>query len=443
MSSSIYDILLFFCMLIAYMVLSLLGFNITSLYFFYFILICFLVNKYFIDIKKYLYAVFVFYIFISGSFYSSNFVNNPMGFGPNFDDSFYYKQSYDFLYNYNSYKFDTIFEIIISPFVYFSQSVFDVIGINWVISVLNLGVLYRIFKLINCNFNFFYLFFLVLNYFYIEASVFLYRDQLGLLLLLSAILFYLKNNKLKSFTMFFLCIFVRPTTALFFILFLFLKKNKYVNNIYRNKSLVLVFMFLIFLLAYQFLPLGFLTRSGFTGEVSTYSLADLTAFRSQYISSDSNDFTSKLLSLGIIAFPLVFVLNIFSPIRFRPLYENFDFYQWVDSSYVVSYSESLLSYKGILTFFHIIIISFCIIPFFYGIKNLVFYHKNKLYLILLFFLALFFVSYVSYQPRHKLHFLIFVPLIISYSNFKADKYFLFGLIILFFLSIPFIMEFLI
>ncbi len=392
---------------------------------FFYIFLVYLNKRFFNDLD--LKLIFTFYSIIGviiTVFHQSR--SNKYGFGPNFDDSFYVGQSLDFLYNRNIYSYDTIYEIIISPLVFFGEDVLNILPINILMACINLGLIYKISKKINPQFKAFYLGFLVLNYFFIEAGVFIYRDHFAIFFLLLSILFFYENKNIKGFCFFAATVLIRPTTAVIALMFFVLKNIKFLNG--KNRWIGIAMLTCIVVGIYNYVPLGFLTRSGFSGEVSGFSLAEISQYRVGGVTDAETDITSKFLAMGMIGAPIVFLINIFSPMRFRELFVDRDFTFWINHTYVSTYSMDVVNYQSILSFFSIIGVCFFFIPFFGGLYN--FFKKNKknTYILMVFFISIFLVSYVSFQPRHKLHFLIFVPLICSYCNFKLKNIVVIGAI---------------
>lgn len=390
----------------------------TPIFIGFFLLLTYLNKRFFPDIK--LQLIFSFYTFIGILItVSHQLSNNIYGFGPNFDDSFYVGQALDFLYNWNVYNYDTIYEVIISPLVFLGKNALNVIPLNIMMACLNLGLIYKISKKINPQFKFFYLGFLVLNYFFIEAGVFVYRDHFAIFFLLLSILFFYENKNIKGFIFFIITALIRPTTAIIALMFFILKKINLLNGKYRWYSIFLLTCIIVGI--YNYIPLGFLTRSGLSGEVSNYSLAEISQYRVGGVTDAETDVTSKFLAMGAIGAPIVFLINIFSPVRFRELFIDRDFTLWINHTYISTYSMDVLNYQSILSFLNILGVCFFFVPFFLGLYN--FFKKNKesTYILVVFFVSIFLVSYVSFQPRHKLHFLIFVPLICSYCNLRLKQ----------------------
>lgn len=418
-----------------YLIIMLFGISISSVFYgftsslIYLILIfplLFVVEKYFFEIKKYLYVISVFYFFLIVFLYYFNFKINDYGFFPHFDDSFYYFQGKNFLTS--NYYFDSLFDVVIWFFQFIGDNNFSLSAINWFLSIIILGLVYDISKVININFKPVFLFFLALNMFFLECVVMLLRDFLGLTFLLLSIYFILKN-KVKFLPFAILSMFVRQTTGVIAFIFYLFYKSKFINGTYKGKFIILLILFCIIYLFYNYVPVGFLSRSGFDGPSTNFSLSEWNKTRYDFFFSDSSgDLTTTLISLGLLGAPFLLILNIFTPLSLVSLFSDIEYVYMIDGVIHKNIYSNIFNYKSILSFIHIMCVGFFIIPFFDGFKNLL--KKYELtFISLTFIICLLIVSYVSYQPRHRLHFLIFVPLICSYTKIPLSKIFIYGFII--------------
>lgn len=395
----------------------------------------YIVEKYFNNIRKYLYSLSFFYYFLIVFIYYFNFKVNKYGFFPNFDDSFYHYQGRIFLTE--NYSYDSIFDAVVYIFLFIADTNFSLAAINWFLATLLLGIIYKFSKLINNEFKPFFLLFLAFNMFFLEIVVMLLRDFLGLFFLLISFCLILKGKKIKYLPFAFASIAVRQTTGIIAFIFHFLYNSRFINMHYRGKSLIIILIFSGIYFFYNYIPVGFLSRGGFEGVNANFTLSDWNKTRYEFFFGDEgvSDLTAKLISLGILGAPFVLLLNIFSPLRISDFWINTDYKYLIDGILYQNYYYNIFNYKSILSTIHVVAFGFLIIPFFDGFKNL--FKKNGLnFIILIFIICLMMVTYVSYQPRHKLHFLIFLPLICSYTTLPTNKIFIYGLVIdLFFISI--------
>lgn len=386
----------------------------------------FVVEKIFFEIKKYLYFLSIFYFFLIVFLYYFNFKINNYGFFPHFDDSFYYFQGKSFLTS--DYYYDSLFDIFVWFFQLIGENNFSLSAINWFLSIVVLGLVYKISKIINLNFKPIFLFFLAFNMFFLECLVMLLRDFLGLTFLLMSILFILKGQ-IKFLPFAILSMLVRQTTGVIAFIFYFFYKSKFINGTYKGKFFVLLILFCIIYLFYNYVPVGFLSRSGFDGPSTNFSLSEWNKTRYDFFFSESSgDLTTTLISLGFLGAPFLLILNIFTPLSLANVFSDIEYVYMIDGVIHKSIYYNVFNYKAILSFIHVMCIGFFIIPFFDGFKSL--FKKHGLnFIFLTFIICLIIVSYVSYQPRHRLHFLIFVPLICSYTKIPISKIFIYGFII--------------
>lgn len=384
---------------------------------------CVFVHYCFRNIKNFLLInSFLYYILII-IFYKTNFVVNSLGFFGNSDDSFFFSQGLKFLSS--SYQYSSPFDIVI----WFIQSLgandaISVVVINWFLSTMLLGLIYKLSILINPKFKVNYLYIVSLNYFYIESTVSIFRDILGLVFLVLAVIAIIENRKffwIHSVS----AILIRPMTGVLSFIFLFFKKSKFINKTYRGKWFFLLGLFLLFIISYYYLPVGFISRGGLTGDSASFSLSDMNNKRLDFVGTGDEDITSKLINLGPLGMPLVALLNIITPLRIYDLVTNVEYKYLLDGRYNINYVYMVLNYKSILSFLHIISLCFWIIPFLNGFYKTI--RINKLYLIYTFLFILFIVSFISFQPRHRLHFIIFLPLIASFNTISTKHIFFMGL----------------
>lgn len=402
------------------------GFSSSLTYILLLLPLVIVVEKYFFNIKKYLYFFSIVYFLIIIFIYYFNFKINEKGFFPYFDDSFYYGQGVNFLGD--GYYFDSLFDVVVWFFQLVGNNNFSLSAINWFLSIIVLGLVYKISIKIKPDFKPFYLMFLAFNMFFLECVVMLLRDFLGLIFLLASILLILNKNKLFiPFAM--LSMFVRHTTGIVAFIFYLFYNSKFVNGSYRGKSIILLLLFSLVYLFYNYVPVGFLSRSGFDGPSTNFSLADWNRVRFEFFFGESaSDFTTKLISLGVIGAPLLLILNIFTPLKPVGFFMDVEYKYMLDGIIYSNIYYDIFNYASVLSYFHLIFVGFFIIPFFDGFRFL--FKKYGLnFLLLTFIICLFMVSYVSYQPRHRLHFLIFMPLICSYTKMPLKRILLYGLLI--------------
>lgn len=403
--------------------------NFYYIYPFFSIIILFFIKFFFKEIKEFLIINSLLYYILAIVFYTVNFSVNDYGFFGNFDDSYFYSQGTSFLRE--GYIFDGPFDIFLGIMVNSgANDAFGAVAINWLFSTILLGLVYKLSKKINDNFKVYYLYALSLNYYFIESSILLFRDLLGLIFLILALLFIIeKKNKFHFFA---LCaILIRPMTGILPYIYYFLKNNKFINSEYRGKYLIIFFMFAMFLILYNYFPVGYLSGGSFESENSSFTLGGLNESRLDLVSSSETDITAKLISIGPVGIPFLMFLNIFTPLRFFDYYSDIEYTYLENGRYTTNYILKILNYKAILATIHIFVLSFWITPFLLGAFELVRSKKNKDILVIFIFI-LFIVSYISFQPRHKLHFLIFLPVICSFCKMSTKNIIVIGIVLDFF-----------
>lgn len=402
------------------------GFSSSLTYIFLLAPLVIIVERYFFNIKKYLYSFSIIYFFIIIFLYYFNFKINANGFFPHFDDSFYYNQGKSFLAE--GYYFDSVFDVVVWFFQLIGSNNFSLSAINWFLSILVLGLVYKVSIKIKPDFKPFFLIVLAFNMFFLECVVMLLRDFLGLFFLLTSIFFILNKSKLfLPFAIF--SMLVRHTTGIVAFIFYFFYNSKLINGVYKGKFIILLFLFTFIYLFYNYVPVGFLSRSGFDGPSTNFSLADWNKVRFEFFFGESvGDLTTKLISLGAIAAPLLLILNIFTPLKPSDIFIDVEYKYMLDGVIYSNFHYNIFNYASLLSYFHLLFIGFFIIPFFDGFRVLLKKYGFN-FILLTFLICLIMVSYVSYQPRHRLHFLIFMPLICSYTNISLNKIFIYGLII--------------
>lgn len=407
--------------------------NFYFIYPFFSIFICLVINVFFKKIKVFLIVNSLLYYILSLIFYLVNFSVNEFGFFGNFDDSYFYNQGLKFLSS--DYIFDGPFDIIVSAVLYFgANDALSAVVVNWFLSTILLGLIYKFSLEVNNNFKISYLYVISLNYYFIEASILLFRDILGLIFLILSFIFILRKKVIFNFFAF-LSILVRPMTGTLAYVFFILNRSKWVNNNYKWKYFLFLFLFLCFYLIYSYIPIGFISRGGFEGDLSAHSLQGLNKERLEMVSKSESDITSKLISLGPIGMPFVMVLNVFTPLRFMDYFSDIEYIYLENGRYTINYVNNFLNYKGILSTLHIFVLAFWLVPFLNGFFN--FLKMNKKDILILFLFILFLVSFISFQPRHKLHFLIFLPLICSYTKLNVKNIILCGVVIEFMIYVIF------
>lgn len=403
------------------------GFSSILTYIFLLFPLVVIIEKYFFNIRKYLYLFSIIYFFIINFIYYFNFKINANGFFPYFDDSFYYNQGKSFLKE--GYYFDSLFDVVVWFFQFIGSNNFSLSAINWFLSILVLGLVYKVSIKIKPDFKPFFLMVLAFNMFFLECVVMLLRDFLGLIFLLISIFFTLNKNKLfLPFAIF--SMIVRHTTGIVAFIFYFFYNSKFINGVYKGKFIILLFLFIFIYLFYNYVPVGFLSRSGFDGPSTNFSLADWNKVRFEFFFGENvgGDLTTKLISLGVIVAPLLLILNIFTPLQPSDIFIDVEYKYMLDGVIYSNFYYNIFNYTSLLSYFHLLFIGFFIIPFFDGFRVLLKKYGFN-FLLLTFLICLIMVSYVSYQPRHRLHFLIFMPLICSYTNISLNKIFIYGLII--------------
>lgn len=398
---------------------------------FYFVLFLFpliyCVENFFKKDKDILYFFSIFYFLLINIFYFFNFKINIKGFYQDFDDSFYYSQATNFLKE--SYYFDSLFDPFLNVLVLLgADNNFSLISLNWFLSILVLGLISKFSRRINLEFKGIFLLFIGLNMYFIESTVILLRDLLGLFFLLLSFIYII--NKKQSFLVFsFLSILVRGSTGIIALIFYMFYHGKYFKNKYKYKYVTITMLLVFLILFYHYIPIGFLTRSGFDGLSTNMTMADFNQSRyERFFGEGGSDVTSKLLSLGILGAPLLLLLNIFTPLSPMSFISDIEYTYILNGARYQILHESVFNYKGYLSLIHYAMIGFMIIPFFNGLLN-IFKKYGVNFLILIFFTCLVLVTYVSFQPRHKLHFLIFIPLICSYTNLSVKKIVYYGILI--------------
>lgn len=393
------------------------------------ILICFIINFFFKKIRFFLIVNSILYYILALTFYTVNFSVNSYGFFGNFDDSYFYSQGVSFLRE--GYIFAGPFDIFLGLMVNIgANDAFSAVAINWLFSTILLGLIYEFSIKVNDNFKVYYLYVLSLNYYFIESSILLFRDLLGLIFLILAFLFVIKKkNKFHFFA--FAALLVRPMTGMLSYVYYFLKNNKFINTKYRGKYLIIFFLFTIFLIIYNYFPVGYLSRGWFGSENSSFTLSNLNESRLDFISDSENDITAQLISFGPVGIPFVMLLNIFTPLRFVDYYSNVEYVYIENGRYTINYISNILNYKAVLATIHIFTLSFWVTPFLFGAFEMFRSKKNK-DILLIFVFILFLVSYVSFQPRHKLHFLILLPVICSFCKISIRNIIILGFLLDFF-----------
>lgn len=394
------------------------------------------IKIFFSEIRLFLIFNSLLYYMLAIFFYSANFSVNSYGFFSNFDDSYFYSQGVQFLKN--TYVYDGPFDIFLGLLVNLgANDAFGAAAINWLFSTILLGLIYKFSKKINNNFKVYYLYILSLNYYFMESSILLFRDLLGLIFLFIAFIYIHEGkykNKIKFNIFAVLSIMVRPMTGLVAYFYYFLVNNNFVNSRYKGKFLVIILFILIGGFFYNYIPVGIFSGGWGSSENSSFSLKEFNSNRLNIITESETDFTAKLISLGPVGMPFVMLINIFTPLRFVEYYSNLEYVYLDNGRYTINYINNILNYKGVLSTIHIFSLGFWVLPFFNGVYRFVMFEKKK-YILFLFLFLLFLVSFVSFQPRHKLHFLVFLPLICSYNNINPKYLIVLGLIIDFFIYI--------
>lgn len=414
--SQLYYLLIYF--LFIFISSIFIDFDKTIYHFFVPIVLSVFIEKYFYDFKFQLYVISLVYFIITSVIYFNLFKVNEWGFFPNFDDSFYFSQGQYFLKT--GYEFDTFFDII----VWFFQKLgmnnnYSLSTINLFLSILVLGLVGNFSKLINSGFKSNYIYFLGFNVFFMECAVALYRDMFGLFFIL--ISFILIKSRRNFYLPLFISFFIRTINPVIILIYYFFNKIRFFNSFYKGKIFILLLIALVSIYILDYLPMDFLGRDGV---YSGMTLGDINQRRSEFFFGEGqSDLTSKLISYGVFASPLVLFLNIFTPLKFSEIFVYKEFTYLVDGVIVYKFIDSILNYSFIFQVFHISMIAFLIISFLSGLYCLIVREKKHVE-ILIFLICLIFVSFVSFQPRHKLYFLIFVPLICSYNNIKP-KFFLY------------------
>ncbi|QHI24466.1 hypothetical protein Ahae5227_17375 [Acinetobacter haemolyticus] len=387
----------------------------------------FIIKCFFYRYRLYLYFFSVIYFYLINLFYYYNFKVNELGFFQNFDDSFFFAQGYKIVNG--GYEFDSIYDFFLGLMVFLGGSDnYSLISLNWFLSVVLLGLISVFSSKINTEFKPFYIIALGLNAFYMEATVMLLRDLLGLIFLVISFI-YIVDGK-RSFHIFgVLSFLVRNMTGIITYLFYFLYNSKFINGQYKGKVVIIFSFIILFYLFYNYFPVGYLSRGGFGTDRSGFSLAAMNQARYEFFFSDNiNDFTSGLIRLGFIAAPLLLLINIFSPLKISNFYSDINYLFMIDGTRYEIYVENTLNYFGILSLLHIIGLGFIFITFVNGIYNL-YIRKGVNFLIIIFIISLLVATYVSFQPRHKLHFLIFLPLICSYTSLPLRKIVIYGCVV--------------
>lgn len=390
---------------------------------------CFVIERYFKAIKKILLINSVLYLILLLVFYGTNFSVNRMGFFPNADDSFFYSQGLNLFSD--EYSYSSPFDIILYVLIRFgANDALAASAYNWSLSTVLLGLIYKLSKIINSNFNKYFLYFLSLNYFFIESSILLFRDITGLTLLICALILVSLNQR-KFIVFSFLAMQIRVMTGAFAIIYYLLSSTGILTTKYKGRSVVILFFFILAYTFYAYIPLAFINYISAETEISG-SLSDINQQRVEMLSDlSSSDITSKLMNLGLLGIPFVLLINILTPLRFVELFSDISYTFRLNDNIINLTAYNILNYKGVLSIIHISSLCFWLLPFFNGFYNLI--KSKKSYIVYYFIIALFIVSYVSFQPRHKLHFLLLIPIICSFTKLKTKNIIIIGLVSNFFI----------
>ena len=350
-----------------------------------------------------------------------------MDFGPYRDDSFYFDQILRMLNKEATLKVPSLFEYTMliwykaASVLKTSPKIIDVIPIVWAIGGLVCALGVSIAKRVSQSDypTWILLLSLLGNSILTDSVGNFYRDGLMLLFYLLVISFALSRRYVAALIFVFLCGFVRMADggmALFSLILLYSVQNSHSVR-YRFRVLAVGVMLITTIMVIDnYANLGSYMRYYRTDSAKT-SLLDQAMDRSQTflgskVGTGSQDTVVKLFSLGPVGFVLMPVATIFAPFRFTPFYQNIRaIIEGYNSIPVFGpYPRAIWSYITIILWI------------FLGPKLvnglLVAYRGGSLQLAILqlFALGVFGASYISYQPRHRLIFIVLFPVFIALSG---------------------------
>lgn len=395
---------------------------------FYLILTACIVKIFFSRDSVLLLSLSFIYLIIIQLVYGINFSVNEFGFFPFFDDSFYFNQGVEFFRG--NYSFDSIFDFITISTMFFPvKNELSLIGFNWFLSIVILGLVLKMSRLINPNFKNIYIYILAFNMLFLESMVVYLRDFFAIFFLMLALIkIFEKNKKFNIYAL--LSMLVRPGTGVVAYMFYFIYNNKFFNKNYKGKFFIISLFLLCVYFVYNLVPLGiFIGRSG-GSDIANLTLASISSARQDEFIIN-NDLTSYFVNLGVLAFPILFILNTLTPLKVQDLSIDRYLYLFNGRTYEIFTSSDTLNYLFILSIFHVAV--YCFVPLLF-ISGLINIFKNKIekgVLVSYLFITLsFLVTFVSFQPRHKLMYLILLPVICSFSKIPLKINILFGLLLM-------------
>ena len=348
-------------------------------------------------------------------------------FGPQGDDSYYFANVFSLASSQGA-GATTLYERCLLP-VYKAAELIrehvqlqDILPLNWAFGAATIGLATMLSITVSGRFTVLAPLALLLNFTFVDSVCHLYRDGTVMVLTLLCLLRAVRGHYLQAVLFAFLAGLTRGSNGmlcLFYVGMVFLARNGYVRSF--GPRLALVMLAVAFAIAFADLhfALGSRARSLFSAAGPEMSLLERAALRAELRLSEGDGYDSsrELYSLGPAGLMLLPVANLFSPIRILSI-----------SGYVPIHAGGrVLGYGQVVrpTLLFVAVTALlwpvfgpCLVGGFLAAAGS---RGIKPALLVMFFVTLLSVTFISFQARHRTAFAIFYPTFVALAEFRTPR----------------------
>lgn len=365
-----------------------------------------------------------------GFYYANGYDFNYGNFhGPYGDDSFFLQEA---IYlaktslNFTA-PFESLIAIIIRVLNYLGiYSFISVLIIYWLIPGFVVLLLDRFVKLYTDSWLTFkdLFFIIILNFLFIDIFVHLYRDSLIYCLSLLFLIGYKKKENIVFLLLLVILVFfLRGGNGFLLLAFvgldkLLLKEGR--NNIYKSlktfkKRIVIIGLasFIVLFSLDSFL-ISHISRFENNQTERVVNISQYASNRQERLfeNVDQGQLTVKIYEMGVIGYPLRILAQILSPITFK----NIEIHNFrVSNKYSVQYLNRYIDFSWIFFSITILLWTYTLPRLVIGVRRML-YEVNYHSILMILMLSIVLVAFVSLQPRHRLMFIMYYPIIIGVFN---------------------------
>ena len=355
-------------------------------------------------------------------------------FGPYSDDSFYLEQIKNISSGYLPEKAPTLYEYFMAIWYsligifYTDITNVHLLPINWAIGSIVVALAIKL--AMHYSESTFPLSLTIIallgNSVFTDSIVNLYRDGFILMMYLLALINVINRNTMKGVIFSFAAGLARMANGLIALIGVLLYKiynltRKY--NAGRLQALIVLIVLFAIIIGGTITPFSSTLEKRSYGHVTTNrGFIDIVSERSEiFMTVDAYEQIStvqKIFALGPIGYPLIPIINLLAPIRFIDLFQSIEVHiEGYSVFYVYGvYPRSIWLWITVLAW---IVIGPDLLHGIIRSTNGTPLQKTLFYLFIIILLG---VSFVSFQPRHRLAYIILFPAFISISKAYPKNY---------------------